>query len=145
MDAQDLRPEALEKFFERELNNHLLYGNLSSFLHQVLFWASIFATGTASILNIGKFSGLFGLSAGVYSALAVALLLATKQAGLEERAHWHYSRSDLTMTLLNRLRYCSSDPPTRPEICKLVDAFNAGIVKLSAQVDPRRRSQRRHA
>jgi hypothetical protein len=139
-DTIEGRRTELREYLNREYISHLFAGRCFSFGVDLLLWGSMLLSGMAAVLSLVPDTQQFHTSKwqiSIISAAALGFLVASREARFQQRALWHYKRSDTALLLKNRLQFELPLPPSPTDVAGVSKAFGEAVDKLREDSVPR--------
>jgi hypothetical protein len=108
-------------------------------------WVSSLAGIAAAVLGLVPFDRVEKWEIGILAAISTALISASRQLGLQQKAHWHARKVERLKELQKRLAYELPIPPSADELAALSRAWSALDREMSREWEDMQHEQTRPA
>ncbi|HJS84912.1 MAG TPA: hypothetical protein VJ779_05585 [Acetobacteraceae bacterium] len=119
------RSNALRAQLEAERRRYLRSARTNYYWVQAMSWGSSAAGIAAAVLGLVPLDKVEKWQVGVLAAISTALVTASRQLGLQQKANWHYRKVDRLKGLQRRLLYELPISPTADNLAAISRAWSA--------------------
>ncbi len=122
-EALKARRAELDAGLAREEALYFRLAHVNYYGQQVFVWGSLVASAAAALLGLLP-SNAPKAWVGLLAAASVALVGASRQLGLQEKANWHYRKTDALIALRRRLAFELPLSPTADDLAAISKAWS---------------------